>query len=321
MLSRLVKILLLLALFMGTAGLSTYITVHLLIQSKDTVVVPELEGKEIVYALEMLSDLGLNIKVPGSAFNAAVPKNHVISQDPPPGTQIKKGRDVRLVLSKGAHSVVVPNLTGVGIAQARILLDENGLGERSLGHLFDPAVPRNDVIAQYPPPGRQHRRGDSVDLLVSAGPEPSLTAMAPLVGMNESQALVALEDFRLTVASIQYIDDERFPDATVTDHKPAAGYPAGPAIGVELSVNRRTRLDRSNTTSGVDFFRYRLGPGYLRKAVRVQLERPDATIELFNAHVRPAEEIWLFVPYTASSTLLLYVDDELIKTKHYTAQE
>ena len=54
MLSRILKITLLMMVFIITAGVSTYLTIHLLIRGKDTVVVPDLEGKEIVYALEIL---------------------------------------------------------------------------------------------------------------------------------------------------------------------------------------------------------------------------------------------------------------------------
>ncbi len=321
MLARALKILCLMAIFMAAAGGSTYLTVHLLIQGKNTVVVPDLEGKEIVSALEILTDLGLNIKVPGSEFNAAIPKNHVISQDPSAGSEIKPGRDVRLVISKGARSVIVPNLVGISLPQARILLDENGLNEQQLSFMHDPAFPQNDIIAQYPPAGDHRIRGDRVNLLVSAGPAPTLVPMTNLVGIPLNQAILAVEQYQLTVAAIHYIDDEQLPDDTVRSHKPQAGYPLTTGTGVELSVNRNTRDLYSAARSGVDLFRYRISAGYLRRSVRVTINHPASEVELFNAYVKPGEEIWLLIPYTDTSTLLLYVDEELIKTKHYNRLE
>lgn len=309
------------AIFMTAAGGSTYLTVHLLIHGKNSVVVPDLEGREIVYALEMLTDLGLNIKVPGSEFNAAIPKNHVISQDPSAGSEIKPGRDVRLVISKGARSVIVPNLVGISLPRARILLDENGLIENKLSFMHDPAYPQNDIIAQYPPTGDHRIRGDRVNLLVSAGPAPTRIPMANLVGITLNQAILAVEQYQLTVAAIHYIDDEQLPDDTVKSHKPQAGYPLTTGTGVELSVNRNNRDALSGARSGVDLFRYRVSSGYLRRSIQVNINRPASEVELFNAYVKPGEEIWLLIPYTDTSTLLLYVDDELIKTKHYNRLE
>ena len=116
--SRFFKIGLFVAIFMAAAGLGTYTAVHLLIHGENSVIVPDLQGKEVVYALEILSDLGLNTKVKGSRYSPAIPKNHIIAQAPDPGTEIKRGRDVRLVISKGPYAVVIPNLIGMDLPAA-----------------------------------------------------------------------------------------------------------------------------------------------------------------------------------------------------------
>ncbi|MBW1858956.1 MAG: PASTA domain-containing protein [Deltaproteobacteria bacterium] len=77
--------------------------------------------------MDILTDLGLNIKVSGFEYRSDVPKNHVAYQHPGPGSEVKKDRDVRIVVSKGPKSLVVPNLVGMDIRQARIIMDENGL--------------------------------------------------------------------------------------------------------------------------------------------------------------------------------------------------
>ncbi|UCF94094.1 MAG: PASTA domain-containing protein, partial [Desulfobacterales bacterium] len=81
--------------FLFTAGASAYITLTLIIKSEDTVIVPDLVGKDVVLALEFLTDLDLNTKVRGSEYSVDMPKNQVIFQDPEPGSEIKKGRDVK----------------------------------------------------------------------------------------------------------------------------------------------------------------------------------------------------------------------------------
>jgi serine/threonine-protein kinase len=71
---------------MAAAGSGAYFTVHMLIRSEDRVVVPDLVNKDVVYALEVLSDLGLNTKIKGTEFHRSVPKHSIINQSPDPGT-------------------------------------------------------------------------------------------------------------------------------------------------------------------------------------------------------------------------------------------
>ncbi|MFP4453559.1 MAG: PASTA domain-containing protein, partial [Desulfobacterales bacterium] len=98
------------AIFCIIAGLSAFFTLSFVIKSEDTVKVPELEGKNTVEALEILTELGLNTKVRGSEYSDIVSKNHIIKQNPAPGETIKKNRDVTLVISKGQEAVTVPDL-------------------------------------------------------------------------------------------------------------------------------------------------------------------------------------------------------------------
>ena len=60
--------------FVVVAGISAYLTLTLIIKSEDTVIVPELEGKDVVYALELLTELELNTKVKGSEYTTDIPK-------------------------------------------------------------------------------------------------------------------------------------------------------------------------------------------------------------------------------------------------------
>ena len=85
MIPRALKIVALFFVFIFIVAGSAYLTLTLIIKSEDTVVVPDLIGKDVVYVLGLLTDLGLNTKVEGSEYSTKVPKNNVILQDPEPG--------------------------------------------------------------------------------------------------------------------------------------------------------------------------------------------------------------------------------------------
>jgi serine/threonine-protein kinase len=303
--------------FVAAAGISTYLTVHLLIRSENAVVVPDLAAKEVVYALELLSDLGLNTKVKASDYSNTVPRHHIISQDPEPGTEIKKGRDVRLVISKGPRTVVVPNLSGITLAQVRIYLAENGLHQGVISYTDNSEKPKDEVLTQYPHPGSAALRGDSVDLLISAGRRTERIAMADFTTLNLNQAIEAIEQRQLRVKTIQTVHRPGVQNDSVVSHSPASGYPVTAGSSVELTINRRQRQMDQDPRQSVTLFRYRIEPGLLRTHVRISSNRPESSMDLFDAFTKPGREIWLIIPRDRPSTLLLYTEDELIKTVHY----
>jgi serine/threonine-protein kinase len=303
-------------IFMAAAGISTYLTIHVLIRGEDTVVVPELTGKEVVYALQLLSELGLNTKVKGAQYHADVPKNFVISQFPEPGREIKKGRDIRIVISKGARAVVMPNVAGLGVAQARIFLEKNDLLLGRLSHVYSDNRPKEDILSQYPAPGTHGLRGDPVDLLVSAGPRPTLRPMVDLKGMSVQQAMESMEKMHLIAGTTKTIHDISMGNEVVVDQAPASGYPVPLGSAVELTINRHNQREAFRPEA-VRLFRHRITQGFLRQRVRVRVTRPVSAVDLFDGFVRPGREIWLLVPQDEPSTLFLYVDEELVKTIHY----
>lgn len=318
LLKRIAKIMLLMAIFVSAAAIATYLTLNWLIQSEDTVVVPNVVGKEVVQTLERLSDLGLNTKVKGSEYSAAVPKHHVIYQEPDPGREIKRGRDVRIILSKGPQSVVLPNLMGIGLAQARIFLDENDLLQGHLSYTYDPAVPKEEILSQYPRAGSLGLRRDAVDLLLSAGPAPQVLLMKDLRGLVLHQAMEIIETLHLTSGTIRSIREAGLADNTVVDHRPAAGYPVVAGSAVTFDVNHHaTPAFAGGPRSGIALFRHRSAPGFLNEHVQVRLNRLESTVVLFDDFVKPGREIWLLVPKEQPATLFLYVDEELVQTTHY----
>ena len=154
MIEKLLKIAAFCVLFIVIAGISAYFTLSLVIKSEDTVVVPELVGKDVVSVLETLTELGLNTKVRGSEYSADTPKHHVIYQQPEPGAEIKKGRDVRILISKGTETIPMPNLIGLSQRQAVILFDENDLCRGHIAGTSAQTFEKDAVIAQVPAPGR-----------------------------------------------------------------------------------------------------------------------------------------------------------------------
>jgi serine/threonine-protein kinase len=307
---RLFKVAALLSAFLGVAGISGFLTLRFIIKSEDTVVVPQLVGKEVVYALDILTDLGLNIKVDGFEYRSDLPKNHVAHQEPEPGSEIKKDRDVRIVVSKGPKNLLVPNLVGMDIRQAYIIMEENGLSQGVVSRTFSDGAAADELIAQAPAPGVVVTRGDSMDLLVSLGRRPATYEMPYLNGLALEDAILILDRSNLGLGHIRSVQRSELPKDVVVEQNPPSGYKVGSGTMVHLAVNRTEKgpiLDQ-----GLSLFHHRVQGGFLKKHVRFRVNAFGLFYDLSNIFVSPGERLWFLAPPDPETTVFLYEDGELV---------
>jgi eukaryotic-like serine/threonine-protein kinase len=315
--TRFAKILLYVTIFMVAAGAGAYFSIHLLIRSDNRVIVPDLVSKDVVYALEVLSDLGLNTKVKKSEYHPIVPKHHIIDQYPDPGTEIKRGRDVRLMISKGARSVIFPNVMGMDISMAGIIIEENDLHQGSLSYTYSRTQPKGRILSQSPKAGTKGTRGDTIDILISSGPKAEWLRMMDLKDLGFDEAIETIEKHQLAVGTITHISSSTLPLDAVVTQDPKAGFPVLPGKTVDLTINRPNQKVMGSRGRDVSLFRYRVDQGFLRQRVRVRINRADAAMDIYNDFAKAGEEVWLIIFRDAPTALFLYLDDELIITKHY----
>jgi beta-lactam-binding protein with PASTA domain len=308
--------------FILIAGISAYLSLTLIIKSENTVIVPELVGKDVVYALEFLTDLELNTKVKGSEYSADIPKNHVIYQDPEAGTEIKKGRDVRIVISKGPKTIFIPNLVALSSQQARLILEENGVCVGELSKTYSEAVENGHIMAQYPPAGTMIGRGACADLLVSLGSRPRASKMPDLRGFSLDEAMLSIEKMNLIIGEIKSADEKNQPRDIIVGQNPLSGYRVLAGSPVDLVINRKSKKSARAEFYEQKYdslFQYRISNGFLKRRIRIRLNSDGITSDLFDDFVKPGEEIWLIIPRDTDSTVFLYVDNNLVKTESYDA--
>jgi serine/threonine-protein kinase len=312
---RVFKIMILFGAFLGVGGVSGYLTLRFIIKSEDTVVVPQLVGKDAVYALDILTDLGLNIKVGGFEYRSDVPKNHVAHQEPGPGSEVKKDRDVRIIISKGPKTLVVPNLVGMDIRQADIIMEENGLSRGVVSHTFSDQAAADELIAQVPLPGTVVTRGDSIDLLVSLGRRPATYQMPYLHGLALEDAILILDRSQLGLGHIRSIQRDGLPKDVVVEQTPPSGYQVASGTLVNLTVNRIEKgpiIDQR-----LRLFHHRAHAGFLKKHIRFRVNAFGMFYDLYDIFVRPGERIWFLAPQDAETTGFLYEDGELVKSHSF----
>ncbi len=106
------------------------------------------------------------------SYDATVPSGFIVRQDPAPGARVERGAAVDLTVSKGQQSLVLPDLVGRSLDEARRLLQDLGVTLRAVEQLPRGDVPAGQVVAMTPPAGTRIRHGDAVSVTIAVRPQP-----------------------------------------------------------------------------------------------------------------------------------------------------
>ena len=199
--------------------------------------VPNLVGKDIVSALATLNEVDLRLKIARQEYNSTVAENHVISQQPVAGIRVKTGRDIKIVVSRGAELALIPDLTQENMLTVRLKLMEQGLKPGKIIYIRHPKE-AEQVVAQFPPPGGRLARGKEVDLIVSQGPPHLAYLMPDMVGQPVGAAVIKLKSLGLEVSEPKYEAYPGLPQGTIISHSPWPGYRVQTGDTVTLVVSK-----------------------------------------------------------------------------------
>ena len=99
-----------------------------LIHSRKVVLVPELSGKSVNDALNILGPLGLGLEKEGETkFDKRFPAGTIVRQTPAAAMSVREGRIVRVTVSQGGETLFVPNLVGQPLRNTQTSLQNLGL--------------------------------------------------------------------------------------------------------------------------------------------------------------------------------------------------
>ena len=218
---------------------SAFAVIALLLRQEE-VRVPDLTGQDIVLVIDMVGQQGLQLAVDRRESSQSVPRDAIISQSPPPGTGLKKGRTVRVVVSQGPSQLLAPRLVGEQYRKAELLLRQGGLLSFDVARVWSDTIERDRVIAQDPPAGTPLEKSGRVSLLVSMGKKGRLYVAPLLVGKKPEEAARQVDRMGLQHRIVTRGSETKQPagDAIVIAQKPAAGYPLSADAVVELLVGK-----------------------------------------------------------------------------------
>jgi len=225
------------------------------------VVVPRVVGQTQGDAVQALTKVGLEPVLQNVPSDK--PAGTVVGQKPPAGKEVDKGSKVTVNVSTGtgpatttstttatttttasttttaAGPVRVPRVAG--LAQTPALRRLNTLGLHPTVVYVRSSQPANRVVSQSPAQGTTLRRGSSVRVNVSTGPNPQPNASVPNVaGQDQAAAVQSLRDAGFKVAVLNRPTADQSKDGLVVEEQPHAGSSIPGGSQVTIFVGRFT---------------------------------------------------------------------------------
>jgi serine/threonine-protein kinase len=240
--TRIGRILIISAWLIGGAGMvafvfgfSFYLAMRVEMRSTE-VQVPDLGGLDLDQAHQSVEALDLVLQVDDQRHDPAVASGRVLQQMPPPGSSVRRGRKIKLIVSLGGKVLEVPDLVGQAARAVEIELRREGFIPGDEARIHHPDVPAGVVIGQVPPPATPAVPNTRVHRLVSDGYPVVNWVMPDLTGISRSRAERWLTGTGLRRGAVRRVRMSGRPAGSVVGQLPLPGYPVHSNDVVELTV-------------------------------------------------------------------------------------
>ena len=153
-------------------------------------------------------------------YSMEVPQGALLSLSVDPGATLPHNTTITVTVSQGPKPVTMPDIVGKTKDEAQQALDDLRL-TTNWTESFDDKIPQGQVISASVNNGDTLHWGDSVDVVVSKGPE--TITLPNYVGQKASDAKAALEKLGFTVKVSSQLTLDSNQDKKVASQDPVGG--------------------------------------------------------------------------------------------------
>ena len=198
-------------------------------QGPAVVAVPSVGGLAQDEAMKRLEKAGFKVNV-DQRFSKAVKRGLAIGTEPAAGTQLSTAQPVTLLISRGANTVLVPDVVGMDDQAALAALQNVGLTGAEVQR--DSTEPQGKVLSQSPSAGQSVARGSQVTIFASTG----AITVPDVVGQDRKPAVTALKKAGFVVSVTEQSTSDPSEVGTVISEFPPAGSRGQRGDTVTISV-------------------------------------------------------------------------------------
>ena len=285
--------------------------------SGKSVAVPDLQGKNVVNALKEVGRIGLDLRVIREESDPTIPRDEIIDQYPKPGTRLKLDRNVQVVLSLGPRDIAIPDVRGSSLRKAELMLKQNGLDLGRVTRISSSGAAKEIVLSQNPMPLAVNLNENTIDLLVSDGPQLTEYRMPDLIGKDFQQTVQLLETAGLEIGKVKH---EEYPGAEanqIINQFPFFGYHVSRDTPVTLVVHKEKTSQQAATVIRLPFS-YRVPLRIpIPVATDIFLEDQKGRQRIFSGRKFPGTVISLTLDVAGEAVVDVYLNGKKAHTREY----
>ena len=213
--------------------------------------IPDLAGKTVEEAKQILKESKLNYIEEESEYNTEYEEGQIISQNPPyvQGRKIKEKTDVKVVVSLGTEKTTVPKLKGLTKEEAETTAKDAKIKLEIIEEVSK-TVEAGVVIKQEIDPETEVNAGDTVKIYVSIGTGIKQIVVSSVLYKEEAVAKQILEEDGLVV-EVEYSEDKTRGNGVVLKQSVSSGETVDEGTTVVITVNKLAELKTGSITIDV----------------------------------------------------------------------
>jgi serine/threonine-protein kinase len=190
--------------------------------------VPQVSGDSVAAASTVLKTDGFKVALGGRVHSNQVPEGMVVGTSP--SGRVPKGSVIKLLVSAGPFTSVVPSVNGLTLGQAQAALQRQHLSSSPQQVASD--APVGTVIGTKPPAGTTVPQTRTITVLVAAGPP-----LPDFAGQSVDQAQAWASQHGANLVQRQDTNSQQ-PPGTITGQEPAPGtiFRKGDTVTVNVST-------------------------------------------------------------------------------------
>lgn len=211
--------------------------------STKEVVVPNVVGKTLVVAKEILEHDDLQVRVT-EVFDSTVPKGDVVSQMPEANAIVKSQRMITISISKGAEEVVMPNIVGLRRQMAEDKLKTTGLLVGVVQDEYSDTIEAGMILSQDPVVGSKIMKGNPVSFTLSKGKKIKEIRLPDFTGGTLDAAKASVESLHLKMGEVKKVQSRK-PEGTIVKQNPPPNSTVLEGLSVDFEVATKRRVNRN----------------------------------------------------------------------------
>jgi len=211
---------------------------HIVHVNRGMVTVPQITNMSWEEARQELFNIGLRLQIGSRQFDEKVPRENILSQQPPAQESVRKGRLVVVTVSKGSEIGTIPNVIDLPERKGALELKKQGFVIGKLKRDYFDDHPKDGVAAVFPKEGTTISKGMPIDLVISDGPKPTHIEAPNVIGESLIAAKEKIEKSGLKLGKIDYKPNATVSPGTVISQSvpPASSVPLESPINIVVSV-------------------------------------------------------------------------------------